>query len=168
MPLSKDVKTPRYGTPDGHQPLAKGLASGSTIYRGSIAIIDGTGGDAGLMTNPSTPATTDIVLGIVGNAINAANTGPGITNSGDDADVVVEILTGSFILASGTGSDTLDVATNGATVYLINETTVGATNGGSSRPAAGVQVASPTEDPSIPTGYVAVKLGTPNSPLGGP
>lgn len=169
MALSADVKTTRYGTADGHQPLNKGLEASTTIYRGSVAIINGTGGNKGYMANPATPESTDIVLGMVSSAgPGTANTGPGITGGSTNGAVLVNIATGSFILASGTGADALSVATNGATVYLVNETTVGATNGGSSRPAAGVQLSCNTDDPSIPSGYVAVKLGTPNSPLGGP
>jgi len=168
--LSADVLTPRYGTPDGHQPLGKALAANVTVYRGSVAALAGTGGAGvtGYLKNTSTVATTDIILGIIGNALNAPNTSAGIAGGSTAGAVVVNVETGTFILASGTGADALTVATNGATVYLIDEITVGATNGSSTRPVAGVQVASPTEDPSIPTGYVAVKLGTPTSPLGGP
>jgi len=168
MALSSDIVTARYGTPDGHQPIGKGLSATVTIYRGSVAGIDGTGGSAGYLSNMASPATTDIILGIDGDAIHAPNTTAGITGGSSDGDVLVNIETGTFILKSGTGSDALTVATNGATVYLIDEQTVGATNGSNSRPACGVQMASPSEDPSIPTGYVAVKLGTPSSPLGGP
>jgi hypothetical protein len=167
MALSADILTDRYGTPDGHQPLNKVLPAGTTVYRGSLAGLIGTGGagaNQGQLKNEDTVASTDIILGIVQKA------GSGYSNAtvGITGLATVEIETGSFILASGTGADALGQTTNGATVYAINSYTVGATNGGSTRPVAGVQLSCNADDASIPTGYVAVKLGTPNSPLGGP
>jgi hypothetical protein len=166
MALTGDVLTDRYGSPDGHQPLNKLVPTGVTVYRGSVAGIAGTGGGQGKMKNESTVATTDIILGLVQKAGSGfPNDTPGIIGG---TGVTCEIETGSFILASGTGADALDVTTNGASVYLIDEVTVGKTNGGSTRPVAGIQLACNGDDASIPVGFVAVKLGTPNSPLGGP
>lgn len=166
MALTSDVKTIRYGTPDGHQPLAKGVTSGVTIYRGSVALL---ASGTGFLKNASSVASGDLVLGIVDEAgAGIANTGPGILGTSPSGSTQASIATGSFILASGTGSDALGVTTNALPVYLINETTVGATNGGSTRPLAGIQLSCNADDASIPVGYVAVKLGTPNSPLGGP
>jgi hypothetical protein len=165
MALTADVKMVRYGSADGHQPLAKQLPSGVTVYRGSVAGLAGTGGGQGKLKNESTVAATDIVLGmIVGAGSGTPNTTVGVVGPVS----IVDIATGSFVLASGTGADALDVTTNGATVYLIDEVTVGKTSGGSSRPVAGVQLACNADDSSIPSGFVAVKVGTPNSPLGGP
>lgn len=164
MALTGDILTDRYGSPDGHQPLNMILPASTTVYRGSVAGINGTGGSQGKLKNEDTVAATDIVLGIVSKA------GSGFSNDtvGITGLCTVEIETGSFILASGTGADTLDVTTNGATVYLIDSQTVGKTNGGSTRPVAGIQLSCNANDASIPSGFVAVKLGTPNSPLGGP
>lgn len=167
MAVTSDIKTIRYGSTDGHQPLNKLVPSGTTVYRGTIAGLIGTGGSGakqGQLKNMDSPAATDLVLGILEFAGSGSpNTSPGIAGPAN-----VEIATGSFILASGTGADALDQTTNGATVYVIDSQTVGKTNGGSTRPAGGVQLSCNADDPSIPSGFVAVKLGTPSSPLGGP
>lgn len=167
MAVTADIKTIRYGSTDGHQPLNKILPSGTTIYRGTIAGLIGTGGSGakqGQLKNMDTPAATDLVLGLVEFAGSGyPNTGSGIAGPAN-----VEIVTGSFILASGTGADALDQTTDGVAVYVIDSQTVGKTNGGSTRPVAGVQLSCNADDSSIPAGFVAVKLGTPNSPLGGP
>lgn len=165
MALSADVKLIRYGSTDGHQPLSKQLPTGVTVYRGSVAGLAGTGGGQGKLKNEDTVAATDIIVGmIVGAGSGTANTTVGVVGPVP----YVDIETGSFILASGTGADALGVTTNAATVYLIDSITVGATSGSASRPVAGIQLACNADDPSIPVGFVAVKIGTPNSPLGGP
>jgi hypothetical protein len=162
MATTTDILTDRYGSPDGHQPLNKFVPSGVTVYRGTVAGIAGAGGAGvqGQLKNEDTPAATDIVLGLVQKAGSGySNATPGIAGPAS-----VEIETGSFILASGTGADALSQLTNGDTVYLINSTTVGATSASATRPVAGYQLACNADDPSIPAGYVAVKLGT----IGGP
>ena len=163
MALTADILTDRYGATDGHQPLNKLLKSGVTVYRGSVAALDGSGGaNTGTLKNESTVASTDIVLGLVSKAGSGApNQSPGIVGG---FGVTVEIETGTFILASGTGADALGITTNGTAVYLLDEVTVGATVGGG-RPVAGYQIACNADDASIPAGFVAVKLGT---TFGGP
>jgi hypothetical protein len=164
MATTADVLTDRYGSPDGHQPLNKLVPATVTVYRGTIAGLAGTGGTQGKLKNMDTVATTDIVLGIVSKAGSGwPNDTAGIVGG---TGVTAEIETGTFVLASGTGADALDVTTNGATVYVIDAVTVGKVSTG--RPAAGIQLAVNGDDASIPAGFVAVKLGTPNSPLGGP
>jgi hypothetical protein len=166
MALSADIKTVRYGTPDGHQVLNRGLASNQTVYRGSVALQDAS---TGRLKSAASPGSTDIVLGIVAQGgPGVVDSGAGIVNGSTAGATTVDIDTGTFILASGTGADALSLTTNSKTVYLIDESTVGATSNGAARPVAGIQMADPTTDPSIPTGFVAVKLGTPSSPLGGP
>ncbi len=164
MALTADILTDRYGSPDGHQPLNKVLNTGITVYRGSMAGLYGATAAQGTLKNEDTVASTDIILGIV----NKAGSGYSNATVGITGACTVEIETGSFILASGTGADALGQTTNGATVYAINSFTVGATSGSSTRPVAGIQLSCNADDASIPAGYVAVKLGTPNSPLGGP
>lgn len=175
MTLTADIRTTRYGTADGHQPLNKGIQATTTVYRGSVAVLNGPGGsNVGYLRNPATPGPSDLVVGMIDEAgPGTSDTGPGITGGATNGAVSANILTGSFILASGTSGDALTVATNMTTVYLIDEKTVGATSapdgsGNPTRPVAGVQLACHTDDPSIPSGFVAVKLGTPASPLGGP
>lgn len=167
--LTADVSTARYGTQDGHQSQSLALGANQTIYRGSVvAISGGTGVTAGYGKNMATPASSDIVIGIGARSIDIANTGPGMAGTAADGGVHIEVETGSFILPSGTGADACTVTTNGKQVYLIDETHVGATNGSSTRPVAGVQVADPTTDPTIPTGFVAVTLGTTSTHGGSP
>jgi hypothetical protein len=159
--LTADIRSIRYGTHDGHQSQSIALGANVTVYRGSVAAISGgTTTTKGYGKVMSTPAATDVVVGIVARAIDIANTAPGIVGTSADGGVHIEVETGTFVLASGTGADALSVTTNGLQVYLIDEKTVGATNGGSTRPVAGVQKADPTTDPTIPTGFVAVTLGT--------
>jgi hypothetical protein len=72
--------------------------------------------------------------------------------------VTVDILTGTFYLASGAGSDLLSQSAIGQTVYVINETTVGLTSGGGSRPKAGTLFFIDPAPPPTALGAFAVKM----------
>lgn len=152
MALSKDVQTNRFGSEGLHEPLSAPLGSAVTVYSGSIAI-----SRAGYLANASVPQSTDVVLGIIGDPAGGTyvKTGPGIVGNGSQGanGVWVTIQTGSFILASGTGADALAETDVGATVYAIDEVTVGKTNGTNTRPAVGVLQ---PIDPTITTGFVPV------------
>lgn len=164
MALSADVRTVRYGTPgNSTQYVNQPLKASSTVYRGSVAITR-----SGYVVAASAPSVaTDIVWGIVENGgPGYANTGPGIVGGSADGDVTVEIATGSFYLASGTGSDALTQADVGATVYLLNETTVAKTDGGSSLPIAGKMVAYDASQVDA-LGPIVVHLGS-NQSSGAP
>jgi hypothetical protein len=121
----------------------------------------------------ATPASTDIVVGIVGDygpSCGQPNTAPGLggsTLNTADGVLTANVYPGTYLLLAGTGADALTVTNLGTQVYLINEDTVGATNGSSTRPVAGLLVQIPAIDASIPTGYVAVQLGTQANPWGG-
>lgn len=159
MALSHDVKVIRYGTHDGHQNLAQPLGASVTVYRGSIALT----GSNGFLKNASSPASTDRCWGLIEEAISLASafTAPGIINPNTtNGGVTVDIQTGSFLLAAGTGADALSQADCGNAVYVVDEITVGKTNGSNTRPTAGVLLAVPDNDASIPSGFVAVKLGS--------
>lgn len=163
MALTADVITVRYGTPgNSTQPVNQGIKANATVYRGSVATTR-----SGYLVAASSPQSTDIVWGLIDRAgPGTADTGPGITGGTTDGAVTAEIQTGSFFLASGTGADALTQVNVGATVYLINETTVGATNGGGTRPVAGIMEAyDATEIYAL--GFIAVKLGSAQS-SGGP
>src|SRR5258708_8685611 len=167
MALTADISTDRYGSPDGHQPQSLALGARVTVYRGSVAAISGgTSVTKGYGKNMATPAATDVVIGIVNRAIDIANTSPGIVGTSADGGVHVEVETGTFILACGTGADALTVTNNGLPVYLVDEKTVSSVS--TSRPVLGVQVADPTTDPTIPSGFVAVTLGTQSTHGGSP
>ncbi len=178
MALTSDIAVYRYGTPSIHQPIeypiGKG-ASGQTLYRNSVALLSGgTTVTQGYLKNAASPATNDIVVGLVGDygpSCGQPNTVPGlggtVLNTADGV-LTANVETGTFLLLSGTSSDAITVTNVGETCYLINENTVGATNpGGNTRCAAGLVVQVPATDASIPTGYVAVQLGTPSTPWGG-
>jgi hypothetical protein len=177
MALTGDIAVYRYGTPSIQQtieyPIGKG-ASGQTLYRNSVAMISGgTTVTQGYLKNAATPATNDIVAGLVGDygpTCGQPNTVPGLggaTLNTADGVLTAIVETGCFLLLAGTGSDAFTEANIQTTCYLINEDTVGATNGGATRPVAGLLVQIPATDPSIPPGYVAVQLGTAYSPWGG-
>ncbi len=154
MALTNDVFVSRWGSEGKHEPVAAPLGSAVTVYSGSIAL-----SRAGYLANASAPQATDTVLGLIGEPAGGTyvKTGPGIVGNGSQgADGVwVEILTGSFILANGTGADALAETDVGASVYVVDEVTGGKTSGGSSRPIAGVLM---PIDPSIPAGFIPVQF----------
>jgi hypothetical protein len=138
--LTTDVHIVRYGTPgNGEQDLNFPMGAGPlVIYRGSIALTDATG----LLKNSASPLTTDTCWGVIDDVVPVGSTiagGPGITGGTTAGSVTVDVMTGSFYLASGTGADACTAANVGATVYVINETTVGLVSTG--RPKAGVMIA---------------------------
>lgn len=156
MALSADIKISRYGIVDAHSPLVKGITASATVYRGSAATTR-----SGYLVAATSPQSTDVVWGLIANGgPGVADTGAGVVGGGSNGAVSAEIATGTFLLAAGTGADALTVTNEGASVYLINESSVGATTGGGTRPVAGVLIATPTSDPTIPTGFVAVVMGS--------
>jgi len=156
MALTADVLTVRYGTPgNSTQPVNQPLTANATVYRGSIATTR-----SGYLVAATAPQSADIVWGVISGAGpgTADMTTQGITGGTTNGAVTVEIATGSFFLASGTGADAITQANVGALCYVINETTVGLTNGSNTRPIAGVIEAYDTTEVNA-LGYVAVKLG---------
>lgn len=162
MALTSDIKITRYGVVDAHTPLVYQLAAGTvpsptTVYRGSVAGLR----YPGLLVAMSSPNQSDIVVGMVANGgPGIADTGNGIQNTGASGTTPVEVATGTFLLLNSTGGDLLTSAQIGKQVFLFNENSVAQTSNGGTRPVAGVLVATTAEDPSIPTGYVAVTVGT--------
>ena len=176
MALTSDIQKVRYGSTADHQPIEYAIgkgASGQTLYRGSVAAISGgTTVTQGYLKNMATPASTDVVVGILdgyGPSCGQADTGPGmggtVLNTADGV-LTATVVTGTFLLLAGTGSDALTITNLQTNVYLINEDTVGATSAGT-RPVVGLLVQVPATDASIPTGFVAVQLGSKNGPWGG-
>jgi len=131
------------------------LGANVTVYAGSIALTDSSGN----IKNASSPASTDTCWGLIHDVAPF----PPYPTSSVAGTYQVEIDTGAFYLNSGTGPDQLSQANVGDVVYVINETTVGATNGSGTRPVAGVLL---NVDLTIPYGY-AVKLGN-NQSSGSP
>ncbi len=178
MALTSDIQKTRYGAPAIHQtieyPIGKG-ASGQTLYRGSVALISGgTTVTQGYLKNASGGGSAgDSVVGILdgyGPSCGQPNSVPGmggtVLNTADGV-LTANVAPGTFLLLAGSGADALTVTNVQQLVYLINEDTVGATSNGGARATAGLLVQVPATDASIPTGYVAVQLGTANTPWGG-
>jgi hypothetical protein len=163
--LTADVKVIRYGSPgNSTQPANQGIKANVTVYRGSIATTR-----SGYLVPASSPQSTDVVWGLIGQAgpgfINGA---PGIAGGTTDGAVTAEIETGAFFLIGGTGSDAITQANVGATCYVINETTVGATSAGT-RPAAGIVLGVGGNLGNIVpfSSLIAVKMGS-NQSTGAP
>jgi hypothetical protein len=156
MAVTKDVKTIRYGTQDGHQPTAQPMAASVSIYAGTIAVTR-----AGYAQPAHTPTNADICWGIYNGLNNGSPTvSTPITNGTTAGDIVIGIDTGTFWLTPGTSSDALTQADVGATVYVVDEVTVGKTDGSNTRPVAGKLAAIGTGQYAA---FVAVTLGSDQS-----
>ena len=146
--LTQDTLTARYGTPDQAPPImAQPIGANQTIYGGSVVVTR-----AGYVVAASTPQSNDIVWGICDKqTINTASSFYG----GAQAATTVPIDRGDFWLAYGTAGDAFAQADVGATSFLIDEITVGKTNGGNTRPVSGVVLAVDTN-----LSKVAIALAT--------
>lgn len=163
MALTKDVHIERYGSGGGNLPYNQPIGANVTVYRGSIAVTDGT---TGFLKNPDTAVgSTDVVWGLIQQAgPESVDTGPGIANASSVSGVVTaDIETGTFFLACDT---TLTQANIGAKVYVKDAITVSLTQ--STRPLAGVLVSIDTTRTQAPGPY-AIEMGTGvTAPVGGP
>lgn len=148
-----DIKIVEYGTPDGHQMYSQPMKGSATVYGGTVAVTR-----SGFLVNPTTPAVaTDKVWGL----IHKQTTNPSTT----DGAVMCDIETGTFYLSCAGSADALVQSDIGAKVYLVDNRTIGKTDGSGARPEAGTLV---NIDTSQPGGY-AIKLGTPApGTVGGP
>lgn len=154
MSVTSDQLYRRVGAEGVHQPVCAPLTANVTVYRNTIALLDGT---TRYLKNADTPAATDKVIGMIDAVAGgtASNADVGITGGSTNGAVLVDCATGTFLLASGTGADALTEADAGNDVYVVDSITVGRTNGGSTRPVAGQML---PNDVTTPAGYVAVKL----------
>lgn len=162
MALTRDTKIIRYGTPgNASQPVNLPVTANAQLYRGAVAATR-----AGYAVEMTSPQSTDIVWGLYeAFGPGTADTIPGVLGGSTNGAVTVEVATGSFYLSNGTGADAIAQANIGATCYVINETTVGLTNGSGTRPQAGI-VETLTQPPNL-TGMVGVKMGS-NQSTGAP
>lgn len=156
--LTQDITVERYGTPgNANQPINLNLKATTTVYRGSIAL---TRSGVAVPAVNSNLTSTDLVWGLYEQAgPGTADTGPGILGGSVDGAVTVDVQTGCFFLASSSGSDLLGVSTLGKTVYVYDEQTVAATNGGATRPVAGIHLFTDTTRVQAP-GAFAILLGS--------
>jgi hypothetical protein len=157
MASANDFKITRYGVPgNASQPLSFPIGANVTVAAGAFAVTDTSGNikDAAV----ATVGSADTVWGVIGNrVVNASTAVAPIGAIGADG-LPFWVETGSFYFSSGTGVDALTQANVGKTVYMINETTVGATSAGSRSPA-GILI---NIDTTQPGGY-AVKVGSAQS-----
>jgi hypothetical protein len=155
MALTNDIHTLRDGS-NVHEPLVAPVKASEQLYSGAIAVLDA----SGRLHSAASASAGDTCAGIIGEPAGGTyvKTGPGIKGGTNDTAVYAEVLQGNFFLNGGTGADALTEANVGATVYVIDEVTVGATSGGNSRPAAGTMR---PITPSTPSGKVSVRLGNP-------
>jgi hypothetical protein len=149
---AQDIKIVEYGTPDGHQMVSQPVKGSETLYGGTVAVTR-----SGYLVNPTTPAVaTDIVWGLIHKQV----TNP-VTNDGA---IQCDIETGTFYLSCATSTDALVQTDIGAVVYLVDNRTIGKTNGGSARPIAGTLM---NIDLTQPGGY-AIRLGSTPPGTGSP
>jgi hypothetical protein len=134
MAVTKDQKIIRYGTYDGHQSTSQPMKANAACYAGTIALTDSTG----YVKSSATVAATDKCWGIInGLKDGSPHVTTPITAGTTNGDTVIGIDTGTFFLTPGLTTDALTQADIGAVVYVIDEVTVGKTDGSASRPIAG-------------------------------
>lgn len=158
MALTQDCHLVRYGVPDGHQLVAAPVKAAAQLYHGAVGLLR-----SGFLINAASPASTDIIVGMVQQTTGSSppETGPGILGGTNDGDIWVDCATGTFGFQSGTGSDAITEANAGQLVYYQGENSAGpiaaATSGGGTRPQLGYVV---PIDPTMPLqqAQVFVKL----------
>ena len=127
---------------------------------------------SGYLVAASSPQSTDIVWGLIDKAgPGTADVAPGITGGTANGSVTAEIATGSFFLAMGSGADAFTQTNIGATAYVINETTMGLTSNGNTRPVGGqFQGLASALAPNLPnlSGLACFKVGATLGSTGGP
>ncbi len=119
--LTKDTPRLRVGEIKGKKRLP--VAASTTIYAGSIVMVN-----AGGYAVPGATATGQFVAGVAAQ---------GVVNSGANGALFVEVDEGDFEVTSGTAGDAITVANYGDGLFIIDDDTLGATNGGATRSAGG-------------------------------
>lgn len=151
-----DIKVYRYGVEN--QPTSFGVGANQQLYQGCVALVSGSGSTTtGYLKNAASPGTADLVAGIVGEPAGGTQVevAPGILGGTTDGAVWANVLTGTFMFQSGTGSDLLTAATNGKNVYYGGENAQGpiacATSATNTRPVLGIQL---PQDPGFAGNYI--------------
>lgn len=168
MSMTQDGKIIRYGS-SAHGRISAPIGASIQLYRGSCAVLAGNG-DAvtqGYLKSAASTTQNDTVIGMIRGYAGGthADSDPGVKGGSSDGSTYADIETGTFLFQSDTSGDALNETTAGATVYLHGENANGPiaakTSGSNTRPVLGVQL---PLDPTIPSGWVAVKLTTVGSP----
>lgn len=100
------------------------VAAGVVIYAGALVVMNA-GGYA-------EPGQAGVGLVTLGRAEYQANNATGANGA-----VTVKVRRGIFNFVSGVAGDAITTANRGATVYVIDDETVGLTSGGGTRSVAG-------------------------------
>ncbi len=142
MTTTADRKTDQLGTPGEVIPaiFSFGVAASTKIYAGAMVAINASG--------YAVPASADNTLTVWGRCEKAVD-----NTSGSNGDLQVSVRVGVFFYASGTSGDAITKANVGSPCYVIDDHTVGLTDGSGARPKAGTIVA------ISPSGQVGVLMG---------
>lgn len=124
--LVRDINVPQFGTPDIVVPalLQFPVAAATTIYGGAIVATNAAGN--------AVPATSNTALRIWGRCEQQ------VINAGAAGAQMVLVRQGAFPYNNGTAADALTAADAGNICYVIDDNTVGKTDGGGTRQAAGL------------------------------
>lgn len=102
------------------------MAAATTIYAGALVAANASGN--------AVPGSTVTTLTYLGRAEEQ------VVNSGSAGDKSVTVRRGKAFKWKNSGSDPVTQASQGKTVYIVDDETVAATNGTNTRSAAGVMV----------------------------
>lgn len=129
---TKDSKILRYGVPEGNVRLSQPMSANAACYQGTIALTRG-----GYAVPAITPDANDVCWGVYNGIKNSINTtSTPITEGAVAGTTRIGIDAGTFYFASSTGADAITQKDVGATVYVVDEVTVGLQS--ASRPKAGI------------------------------
>ena len=124
MTLTKDRNTPMQDA----ELISVPVAAGAVCFAGGLAVANATG-----FAEPGSTATTLTYLGRFEEHVD--------NSGGSDGDVSVAVRRGKAFKFKNSGADNISQSGLGKPCYIVDDETVAATNGGSSRSAAGVVVA---------------------------
>lgn len=138
--LTTGRRTPMQGNPVSA--LSLPVASGATIFKGSIVCVN----SAGFATKGIT-ATTLKAMGVLVDQNEGIST-ESVVNSGADGAISCRVVRGIFLF-NNSATDAVDQNDIGSLCYIEDDNTVAETNGTSTRSAAGRVIAlEPATGPS--------------------
>lgn len=151
---TKDSKIQPYGVPEGNTRLSQPMSANAAVYQGTIALTRG-----GYAIPAITVDANDVCWGVYNGIVDSINTvSTPITNTATAGAKWAGIDAGTFYFASSTGADAIAQKDVGATVYVVDEVTVGLQ--AASRPKAGIVAAIGVGQYA---GLVAVTMGNAQS-----
>ena len=149
--------TPEFGTdplPTFYEGALAPVAAGANCRQGGIAVVATSGSAAGYYTN-GTAALGLVAMGIFQSSFDNTSGANGATGANTDGfgKLGASVRTGVFPLACGTTTDAITQANVGQPCYIIDNQTVGLTDGAGTRSVAGVIVGM---DPAGTKVYVGI------------